>query len=68
MSSDEQKKKAAEGLAADIATKAEPGFREALEKQAREGGHLRKGESFSSETAHRLAAETARQNDARSRR
>lgn len=60
-------KEAVDGLAADIATKGSPVQRAALEAKAREQGLLKKGESFSSETAHRMAADAARREDARKR-
>lgn len=59
---------AVHGVAHDIATRAEPGVARALEAEAAKRGILRPGERMNSEAAHRLAAQTAREADARRRR
>jgi len=59
---------AVQGVASDMATRAEPGVAKALEAEAAKRGILRPGERLNSESAHRLAAQVARDADARSRR
>lgn len=59
---------AVHGVASDMSTRAEPGVARALEAEAQKRGILRPGERMNSEAAHRLAAQTAREADARSRR
>lgn len=61
-------KTAVDGLAADMVQRAEPALVPLLEREAQKAGVLKPGERMNSETAHRLAAQTARDADARRRR